>query len=126
MAFVEKGKPNYSLSRDLSFFSSPPAFRCPIPGLTYLHAIGILLHHSAPGAVLSSPPGRGSACARGAAARRLRRRCPKLGDNGKPQLGAALALALSLSPSTATQGAPPRQFTTSRSSPGARKWLDRF
>lgn len=54
------------------------------------------------------------------------RRCPERGDNGKPQLGAALALALSLSPSAATQGAPPRQFTTSRSSPAARKWLDTF
>lgn len=74
-----------------------------------------------PGPCSPSPPARAQ---RAPAERRLRRRCPRLGDNGKPQLGAALAPPLS--PSTATQGAPPRQSTTSRSSPGDRKWLDRF
>lgn len=106
----------------LEILFSQAAFRCPVPGLTYLHAVGILLHYSVPGRAVHAPAGL--SCARGAAARRCGGAARSRGDNGKAQLGAALAL--SLSPSTATQAAPPQQFTTSRSSPAARKWLGTF
>lgn len=58
MPFVGKGKPkaNCNLSRAI-LFSSRAAFRCPVPRLTYLHALGILLHHSPAGCALHPPAG---------------------------------------------------------------------